>query len=608
MDAVEGEELEEMRRRISQHPDYHRLENILTDEYLALVMTQLKKGKVRTFEYSCTKLENSIDKLSAYDFLASLSQVPESLLRNPFFYVAGLDNDGRYILVYEWARLKPSDWQSSIRHLMPLWTALFLAVIQHSNAPQVVVVSIGHNLNLPLRLLPTALRHLRLFIRASLEAFPDRVFQQFQFPGKAVIPVLQFVRRFTPPNTTRKLVVGPHSEVREKLAMLCDDFEDILPPELGGNENRVEQHVEFILHEDGSFESRILAPEESRGHVVLNSCDLEKKLAVEQVEEEKEELPTLHVETKVEVEVQGEEEEEKPRGENHWLFNLFGGNGKVEETETETEKEEEEVETKSLESEHIAEEKSEREGKPRDVGPDTDDDSEFEELESIVGSFRVQGKLHASDVLNDSLTLEARRVVYEAGKKKKRKRILKSVDARFVSNELTGRTHFIFICALIYGLKTVTSLAIMGPSGAGKSSLLNVLTGSKKLGQGEVLLNGIPITKSIRGSFAFIPQENVLFPGLTPRQAIHYAARLLQPDWQTKEERDKHVDALLERLQLLNCADSIVGGAGLRGISGGERKRTSIALDLISCPRILFVDEPTSGMLSTIMSHRSPNS
>lgn len=136
----------------------------------------------------------------------------------------------------------------------------------------------------------------------------------------------------------------------------------------------------------------------------------------------------------------------------------------------------------------------------------------------------------------------------------------------------------------------------MGPSGAGKSSLLNVLTGSKKLAQGEVLLNGIRVRRNMRGNYAFIPQENVLFPGLTPRQSLHYAARLLKPEWMTHEEREKHVDALLGRLQLLKCADTVVGSASKRGISGGERKRTSIALDLIASPMILFVDEPTSGM------------
>lgn len=142
----------------------------------------------------------------------------------------------------------------------------------------------------------------------------------------------------------------------------------------------------------------------------------------------------------------------------------------------------------------------------------------------------------------------------------------------------------------------------MGPSGAGKTTLLNVLTGTKTLKHGGIYLNGRSIKLSLRGLYAFIPQDNILFPGLTPRQSLYYAARLYLPSSMDNSAINDTVSETMEKLKLLNCADTMIGDLNNRGISGGERRRTSIALDLISDPKLLFADEPTSGKLCSLQS------
>mmetsp|Transcript_17742 Transcript_17742/g.34989 ORF Transcript_17742/g.34989 Transcript_17742/m.34989 type:complete len:669 (-) Transcript_17742:275-2281(-) len=154
------------------------------------------------------------------------------------------------------------------------------------------------------------------------------------------------------------------------------------------------------------------------------------------------------------------------------------------------------------------------------------------------------------------------------------KRILHSVSARFVSGEL---------CAL------------MGPSGAGKSSLLSTLQN----GNEAMFLNGQPLPKQYSQMVCVIPQADILFPALTPRQALRYAAVLKLPENTSKEEVEEVVDRLIKDLNLTKCKDTPVGDENRRGVSGGERKRVSIGTELVVNPSILLVDEPSSGLDST---------
>uniref|UniRef100_A0A803PBI8 ABC transporter domain-containing protein n=1 Tax=Cannabis sativa TaxID=3483 RepID=A0A803PBI8_CANSA len=143
-------------------------------------------------------------------------------------------------------------------------------------------------------------------------------------------------------------------------------------------------------------------------------------------------------------------------------------------------------------------------------------------------------------------------------------------------------------------------LAIMGPSGSGKTTLLNILAGqltaSPRLHLSGLLeVNGNPSMKKTY-KFAFVRQEDLFFSQLTVRETLSLAAELQLPEITTVEARDEYVNNLLFKIGLVSCADSIVGDAKIRGISGGEKKRLSLACELIASPSVIFADEPTTGL------------
>ncbi len=143
-------------------------------------------------------------------------------------------------------------------------------------------------------------------------------------------------------------------------------------------------------------------------------------------------------------------------------------------------------------------------------------------------------------------------------------------------------------------------IALMGGSGAGKSTLLHVLNGSDGPSQGQVLINGIDIHKEptrIEGVIGFVPQDDLLIEDLTVYQNLYYAAKLCFSD-KSEAEIDSLVTKVLEDLGLAETKDLKVGSPLRKTISGGQRKRLNIGLELLREPAVLFCDEPTSGLSS----------
>ncbi|KAJ3104803.1 ATP-binding cassette sub- G member 1 [Phlyctochytrium planicorne] len=141
--------------------------------------------------------------------------------------------------------------------------------------------------------------------------------------------------------------------------------------------------------------------------------------------------------------------------------------------------------------------------------------------------------------------------------------------------------------------------AIMGASGAGKTSFLNVIAGEAKFGSvsGDILVNGEPVTgKGIKQISGFVFQDDVILSTMTVREAITMSATLRLPDSISQDEKNKRVDAIIRDLNLTKCADTIIGDAAIKGVSGGERKRCSMAMEMVTNPKVLFLDEPTSGL------------
>lgn len=146
--------------------------------------------------------------------------------------------------------------------------------------------------------------------------------------------------------------------------------------------------------------------------------------------------------------------------------------------------------------------------------------------------------------------------------------------------------------------------AILGPSGAGKTSLLNILAGrARSRGiisiSSDIRLNNYPVdpTKmNVRKQIAFVAQDDSLQITSTPRECIRFSAKLRLSRTTSDGEIDKLVETMLAELGLSLCADTLVGGPLLKGISGGERKRTSVGVELVVKPSLVFLDEPTSGL------------
>lgn len=143
-------------------------------------------------------------------------------------------------------------------------------------------------------------------------------------------------------------------------------------------------------------------------------------------------------------------------------------------------------------------------------------------------------------------------------------------------------------------------VGILGPSGCGKTTLLSSITGSAlDLGQstvlqGDILINGRPREAH---QVAYVPQADNLIPTLTVRECVKYSALLRLPTEMSPEEINARVENVLKELGIAHIGDSQVGGSGrIRGVSGGERRRVTIAMELVTDPSIIVLDEPTSGL------------
>jgi ABC transport system ATP-binding/permease protein len=143
-------------------------------------------------------------------------------------------------------------------------------------------------------------------------------------------------------------------------------------------------------------------------------------------------------------------------------------------------------------------------------------------------------------------------------------------------------------------------VGIMGASGAGKSTLLGVLNGTNNPSDGEVLINGISIHKEkdkLKGLIGYVSQDDLLIEELTVFENLYYNAKLCF-DNLTEEDIIYRVDSALKHLGLFEIRDIQVGNPLNKKISGGQRKRLNISLELIREPAIMFLDEPTSGLSS----------
>ncbi|KAM0340456.1 hypothetical protein ACHAPQ_001151 [Fusarium lateritium] len=146
-------------------------------------------------------------------------------------------------------------------------------------------------------------------------------------------------------------------------------------------------------------------------------------------------------------------------------------------------------------------------------------------------------------------------------------------------------------------------VAVMGGSGAGKSTFVNVLMGKTSNTGGIVAVNNTPgKMKQYKKLTGYVPQDDVVLPELTVYENIVHSARIRLPHNWTKSEVENHVEAVIDCLELSHVRDSQVGSVSKPVISGGQRKRVSIGMELAAAPMAIFLDEPTSGLDATAAS------
>lgn len=183
--------------------------------------------------------------------------------------------------------------------------------------------------------------------------------------------------------------------------------------------------------------------------------------------------------------------------------------------------------------------------------------------------------------INETTILEFRDLTYtlKAVSKKPERVILHKTYGRFESGKIN---------------------AIVGASGAGKTTLLNILGQAIGTKQGKVtghiLVNGKKVTnpQQIKSISGFLEQDDVFFTTFTPREILMFCAKMKIKGSTT--DRKEVVDGLIKDLNLTKCVDSKIGDFQKKGISGGEKRRISLAIELMMNPSIVFLDEPTSGL------------
>lgn len=144
-------------------------------------------------------------------------------------------------------------------------------------------------------------------------------------------------------------------------------------------------------------------------------------------------------------------------------------------------------------------------------------------------------------------------------------------------------------------------VGLMGASGAGKSTLLNAINGYSQPTRGRVLVNGHDFYEhydQYRGHFGYVPQDDIIHADLTVSEALYFSARLRLPTDFSDSEIHRRITVVLKQLGLSGTENVLIGSPEKKGISGGQRKRVNLGIELLTDPSVLILDEPTSGLSS----------
>ncbi|MFW5920988.1 MAG: FHA domain-containing protein [Polyangiales bacterium] len=167
-----------------------------------------------------------------------------------------------------------------------------------------------------------------------------------------------------------------------------------------------------------------------------------------------------------------------------------------------------------------------------------------------------------------------------------------------VHNRNTGRPLFLLddVTMSVFPSEMV---GMLGPSGAGKTTLLTTVLGLNRPTGGRILLNGRPLLsqyEAFRTNVGYVPQDDIVHPELTVREALYYACRLRLPAGTSRSRIEEAIDRTLKQVGLLEQKHTIIGSPERKILSGGQRRRVNLAVELVTDPSLLVLDEPTSGL------------
>ncbi|MBN2386487.1 MAG: FHA domain-containing protein [Anaerolineales bacterium] len=193
-----------------------------------------------------------------------------------------------------------------------------------------------------------------------------------------------------------------------------------------------------------------------------------------------------------------------------------------------------------------------------------------------IGPFRLVyegGGIFKLQAASRGLRLDGQSVIWDVGSKEKRKRILETIDISCYPQEFIG---------------------LVGGSGAGKTTLMKSLSGLLPPTKGEILVEGEPLYENFdayRTLIGYVPQDDILHKELSVEEALKYSAKLRLPPDISENEIQQRIDRVLEQVELSGQRSQQI-----QSLSGGQRKRASIAVELLADPPLFFLDEPTSGL------------
>ena len=168
------------------------------------------------------------------------------------------------------------------------------------------------------------------------------------------------------------------------------------------------------------------------------------------------------------------------------------------------------------------------------------------------------------------------------------------VDAYHVNQMVGPRKDICILDDINFRIDPGSFVAMLGPSGAGKSTLLKALNGAARATSGNILVNNVDFYRhfeALKSQVGYVPQDDIIHPQLSLRRSLHYAAMLRMPTSVSRAQRKARIDEVMSILELTDRANTRVSM-----LSGGQRKRVSIGVELLTEPSLIYLDEPTSGL------------